>query len=83
MSAARIEFVDYGLYREGLMFALIVEDEFILKTGANNAAGLERAGRHPFVYQSQGRSAYGSELRAQTAHMQVAGVGKSVRGKRK
>ena len=115
--SARKMFGGYGLYREGLMFALIVEDELFFKADANNVAQFERAGSHPFVYQSRGRtvqlsywsapaasldspaetksfcpgtrmgewcrSAYGSALRAQTAQMQAAGAGSSVKGKRK
>ena len=53
--AARKMFGGYGLYREGLMFALIVEDELFFKTDADNVAQFERAGSHPFVYQSQTR----------------------------
>lgn len=54
--SARKMFGGYGLYREGLMFALIVEDELFFKTDANNVAQFERAGSHPFVYQSQTRT---------------------------
>ena len=49
-------FGGYGLYREGLMFALIVDEELFFKTDANNVAQFERAGSHPFVYQSQART---------------------------
>ncbi len=54
--SARKMFGGYGLYREGLMFALIVEDGLFFKTDANNVAQFERAGSHPFVYQSQTRT---------------------------
>ncbi len=54
--SARKMFGGYGLYREGLMFALIVEDELFFKTDANNVAQFERADSHPFVYQSQTRT---------------------------
>lgn len=54
--AARKMFGGYGLYREGLMFALIVEDELYFKTDAANVALFERAGSRPFVYQSQTRT---------------------------
>jgi DNA transformation protein len=54
--SVRKMFGGYGLYREGLMFALIVEDELFLKTDADNLARLERAGSHPFVYQNQNRA---------------------------
>jgi DNA transformation protein and related proteins len=106
--SARKMFGSYGLNREGLMFALIVEDELFFKTDTDNMAQFERVGSHPFVYQGQTRtvqmsywsgpaaslyapaemgewcrSAYGLALRAQAAHMQVAGAGKSVKRKRK
>lgn len=114
---ARKMFGGHGLYREGLMFALIVADELFFKTDAENVAQFERAGSCPFVYQSRDRtvqlsywsapatsldspaetksscpgtrmggwcqSAYGAALRAQAAHTKDAGVGKSVKGKRK
>ncbi len=54
--SARKMFGGHGLYREGLMFALIVEDELFFKTDADNLAKFERAGCHPFVYQSKGRA---------------------------
>ena len=53
---ARKMFGGYGLYREGLMFGLIVEDELFLKADANNAMQFERAGSQPFVYQSRDRT---------------------------
>jgi DNA transformation protein len=54
--SARKMFGGYGLYREGLMFALIVEDELFFKTDPDNVAQFERAGSRPFVYQSQTRT---------------------------
>jgi DNA transformation protein len=52
---ARKMFGGHGLYREGLMFALIVEDELFFKTDPENVAQFERAESHPFVYQNQER----------------------------
>ena len=49
-------FGGYGLYREGLMFALIAEDELFFKADTDNMAQFERAGCHPFVYTSQTRT---------------------------
>jgi len=46
----------YGLYREGRMFALIVEDELFLKADANNARQFGREGSRPFAYRSQDRA---------------------------
>ena len=53
--SARSMFGGYGLYREGLMFALIIDDELFFKTDAENLARFERAGSHPFVYQKRNR----------------------------
>jgi DNA transformation protein len=54
--SVRRMFGGHGLYRDGLMFALIVSDELFLKTDAENLARFERAGSHPFVYQNQNRT---------------------------
>lgn len=54
--SSRKMFGGYGLYREGLMFALIAGDELFFKTDTSNVAQFERAGSHPFVYQSQTRT---------------------------
>jgi DNA transformation protein and related proteins len=54
--SARKMFGGYGLYREGLMFALIVEDELFFKTDTDNVAQFERTGCHPFVYASKTRT---------------------------
>ncbi|MEI7455957.1 MAG: TfoX/Sxy family protein [Nitrosomonadales bacterium] len=53
---SRKMFGGHGLYREGLMFALIVDDELFLKTDPLNAAAFERAGSRPFTYQSKTRT---------------------------
>ena len=54
--SVRKMFGGYGLYRDGLMFALIVSDELFFKTDADNVVQFERAGNHPFIYQSQART---------------------------
>lgn len=54
--SARRMFGGHGLYREGLMFALIAEDQLYFKTDAHNVAQFERAGSRPFVYESQTRT---------------------------
>jgi DNA transformation protein len=61
-----------GLYRDGLMFALIVEDELYFKTDSENLARFERAGSHPFVYQSQGRAVQLSYWSAPVASLDSA-----------
>ena len=54
--SVRRMFGGYGLYREGLMFALIAEDELFFKTDAENLARFERAGSHPYVYHNRNRA---------------------------
>jgi DNA transformation protein len=54
--SARRMFGGHGLYREGLMFALIADDQLYFKTDAANAAQFERAGSRPFVYESKERT---------------------------
>ena len=49
-------FGGYGLYREGLMFALISDNQLYLKTDAHNVMQFERAGSRPFVYESRTRT---------------------------
>ncbi len=53
---ARKMFGGYGMYREGVMFALIVEDELFFKTDTSNVVQFEKEGCHPFVYQSKTRT---------------------------
>ncbi len=54
--SARRMFGGCGLYREGLMFALIVEDQLYVKTDAHNVTQFERAGSRPFVYENKERT---------------------------
>ena len=54
--SARKMFGGYGLYREGLMFALVADDELFFKTDADNVAQFERVGSRPFVYQGRNRA---------------------------
>jgi DNA transformation protein len=53
---SRKVFGGYGLYREGLMFALIADEALYFKTDAASVAQFERSGSLPFVYQSATRS---------------------------
>ena len=68
--SARKMFGGFGLYREGLMFALIVGDELFLKVDADTAAQFERAGSHPFVYQSKTRTVQMSYWSAPVASLE-------------
>ena len=54
--SVRKMFGGFGLYREGLMFALIADDTLYFKTDAENVKHFEQANSTPFVYQSAGRS---------------------------
>lgn len=54
--SARRMFGGHGLYREGLMFALIADDQLYFKTDADNVAQFERTGCRPFVYESKLRT---------------------------
>lgn len=54
--SARRMFGGHGLYCEGLMFALIADDQLYFKTDADNVAQFERASCRPFVYESQTRT---------------------------
>jgi DNA transformation protein and related proteins len=53
--SSRKMFGGFGLYCEGLMFALIIEDELFFKADAENIAQFSQSGSHPFTYQSKTR----------------------------
>jgi DNA transformation protein len=53
--AARRMFGGYGLYCDGVMFALIADDVLYLKADDASRPEFERAGSEPFVYDSRGR----------------------------
>jgi DNA transformation protein len=53
--AARRMFGGFGLYCDGVMFALIADDVLYLKVDERNRAALERAGSAPFTYEAKGR----------------------------
>jgi len=52
--AARKMFGGYGLYCDGVMFALIADDVLYLKADERNRPALERAGSAPFTYEAKG-----------------------------
>ena len=54
--SARAMFGGHGIYRNGVMFALIASDTLYLKVDATNQADFEHAGSRPFVYQSKNRA---------------------------
>jgi DNA transformation protein len=50
-------FSGHGIYRDGIMFALIVDDGLYFKTDGGNRADYEAAGMKPFSYARAGREA--------------------------
>ncbi len=50
-------FGGYGVYRDGLMFALVADDSLYLKADAENAEDFRRLGLPQFEYTRQGKVA--------------------------
>ena len=48
----RAMFGGYGIYKDGLIIACIMDDELYLKVDDGNRAAFEQADSHPFVYVS-------------------------------
>jgi DNA transformation protein len=46
-----------GLFRDGMMFALVVDDALYLKVDDRNRPDFEAAGMAPFSYQRKGKTA--------------------------
>ncbi|MGH8698178.1 MAG: TfoX/Sxy family protein, partial [Burkholderiales bacterium] len=53
--AARRMFGGYGLYCDGVMFALIADDVLYFKADDATRPAFERANSEPFVYAARGR----------------------------
>ncbi|HND67203.1 MAG TPA: TfoX/Sxy family protein [Candidatus Obscuribacter sp.] len=53
---ARAMFGGYGIYREGTIFAIIVDDTLFFKVGPLNLSKYEKAGSSPFTYEAKGKS---------------------------
>ena len=53
--SARRMFGGHGLFRDGLMFALVADDTLYLKVDAENRPDFEAAGTAPFTYEREGR----------------------------
>lgn len=45
-----------GIYTEGVMFALVLSDEIMIKATGSFAEDLEALGSTPFVYEAKGKS---------------------------
>ena len=54
---SRRMFGGYGIFLDGLMFALIADNELYLKVNEETRAGFEALGLAPFTYDRQGRPA--------------------------
>lgn len=52
---ARRMFGGYGIFRDGLMFALIADDELYFKVDERNRPAFEALDLKPFVYRKKGR----------------------------
>ena len=52
---ARAMFGGWGIYRQDLFFALVMDDALYVKTDAGNLAAFEAAGLEPVVYEVEGR----------------------------
>jgi DNA transformation protein len=53
--SARRMFSGYGLFRHGVMFALVADDVLYFKADARNRADFETAGMEPFTYQARNK----------------------------
>jgi DNA transformation protein and related proteins len=53
---ARRMFGGYGIYRQGLMFALVSDDVLYLKVDAQNRPAYEAAGVEPFTYDGKNKT---------------------------
>ncbi len=54
--SARKMFGGAGLYRDGVMFGLIVDDIAYLKVDDSNRKDFERAGTEPFTFTEKGKT---------------------------
>jgi DNA transformation protein and related proteins len=63
-------FGGYGVYHDGLMFALVADDTLYLKADAENAKFFEEQGLVPFEYQRGGKMAKMSYYQAPAEFME-------------
>jgi DNA transformation protein len=61
---SRRMFGGHGIYHEGLMFALVADDELYLKTDDHSAAAFSERGLEPFTYVKNGKAMQMSYRRA-------------------
>ncbi|MBT3362579.1 MAG: TfoX/Sxy family protein [Chloroflexi bacterium] len=53
--SSRAMFGGYGIYKEGIIFAIIADEQLYFKVDQSNRSDYEQYGSHPFVY-SQGKT---------------------------
>lgn len=56
--SAKAMFGGYGIFKNGVMFALVVQDVLYLKTSADSKIAFENKGLVPFCYQKQGKTCH-------------------------
>lgn len=52
---AKAMFGGYGMYRQGQIFGIVVEDTLYFKVDDSNRADYEAAGAEPFTYEAKGK----------------------------
>jgi DNA transformation protein len=52
---SRAMFGGWGIYKEGKIFAIIVEGELYFKVRDSNRSDFESRGSHPFTYENKGK----------------------------
>jgi DNA transformation protein and related proteins len=53
---AKRMFGGYGIYHDGLMFGLVIDNQLYLKTDTENLAFFEAQGLGPFIYNMKGKA---------------------------
>ncbi|WP_300712887.1 TfoX/Sxy family protein [Limnohabitans sp.] len=53
---AKRMFGGYGIYHDGLMFGLVIDNQLYLKSDAENLAFFEAEGLGPFIYNMKGKA---------------------------
>lgn len=64
---AKRMFGGYGIYHDGLMFGLVIDNQLYLKSDAENLAFFEAQGLGPFIYNMKGKAVQLSYHRAPEA----------------
>ena len=70
-------FGGYGIFREGLMFALVADDVLYLKADKKNSASFRDRGLPPFEYEKRGKKVGLSYFQAPEEIFDERGVAKA------